>query len=81
MKKTRGITLTFASIIALFCTAPQTVLAAESEKQINGQVYILDAENGNFDYEGKKSEGSSSDNTYGTLFIKGSVEENGKKME
>lgn len=79
MKKTRGITLTLASIIALFCTAPQTVLAAESEKQINGQVYILDAENGNFDYEGKKSEGSSSDNTYGTLFIKGSVEENGKK--
>lgn len=79
MSKKRGLTLLFAGVIFFICVNSQAVSAAESTKEISGQVYTLETEDGNFDYKGKKSEASSSTNTYGTLSLMGDFKENGEQ--
>ena len=78
MKKIHGLSLILTCITALLCITPQTVSAANSSIKISGQIYTLNGEDTDFDYEGKKPEVSSSNNTYGTLSVSGELEENGK---
>ncbi|MGO5336589.1 hypothetical protein ACTQZS_07205 [Bilifractor sp. LCP19S3_H10] len=78
MKKIQGLSLILTCIAALLCMTPQTVSATNSKIKISGQIYTLNGEDTNFDYEGKNSEVSSSNNTYGTLLVSGELEENGK---